>query len=208
MTKVAVVLAGCGFQDGAEIRESVIALLALDRQGAEVTVFAPDMEQTRVVNHLTGDEVDETRNVLVESARIARGEIQPLAQAKAADFDALVLPGGFGVALNLSDLAVKGAEATVQADYKRLITEFLEQQKPVGAICIAPAVLAAAVGKNYAPTVTIGDDAGTAGVIEACGGVHTVCATKDVVVDATHRVVSCSAYMRGDASIAEVADGD
>lgn len=206
MTKVAVVLAGCGHKDGAEIREAVLSLLYLDQQGADVSIFAPDMPQTDVINHLTGEVTRESRNVLVEAARIARGDIRPLSQAKAQDFDALVLPGGFGAAKNLSDLAMKGKDATVIPDYKRLLTEFLTQKKPIGAICISPAVLTAAVGKEFRPAVTIGEDAGTASAITAMGGIHETKATDHVAIDPKNKIASCSAYMRDD-RLSRVASG-
>lgn len=203
MTKVAVVLSGCGFLDGAEIRESVLSLLYLDQQGADVEIFAPDIPQADVVNHLTGKPEKESRNVLVESARIARGNIKPLAEADAGAFDALVLPGGFGVAKNLSDFAAKGEGASVLPEVKRLITAFLDSGKPVGAVCISPAVLVAAVGKGR---VTIGHDAGTAAVIEALGGHHVTCDANEAVLDEALGVVSCPAYML-DAPLSQIAAG-
>lgn len=205
MTNVAVILAGCGYLDGAEIREAVITLLALDRAGAKVQCFAPDVPQMHVVDHRTGKEVaGESRNVLAESARIARGQIRDLKEAKAAAFDALVLPGGYGAAKNLSDLAVKGAAATVLPDYKRLVTEFVQAGKPIGAICISPAVLTAALKETCDPTVTIGQDAD--GLIAGLGGHHQSCPTTGVCVDAAHKIVSCPAYM-SEARLADVATG-
>jgi len=199
MVKAAVILSGCGHKDGAEIRESVLALLYLDQHHATVQCFAPDCEQTDVVNHLTGETTKESRNVLVEAARIARGDIQPLTKLNPADFDALVIPGGFGAAKNLSDLATKGPDATVRPEFRAAVLGFLKQQKPIGAICIAPAVLAAAVKGEYAPTLTIGDDTGTAAAITAMGSTHKNCTTADFVYDETTRIASCSAYMRDDA---------
>lgn len=206
MTKVAVVLSGCGHQDGAEIRESVLSLLYLDEMGAEVSIFAPDKPQTKVADHRSGESVSETRNVLVEAARIARGGIAPLATLDAQAFDALVIPGGFGVALTLSDFAARGAEATVDADFARVISAFLKAGKPIGAICIAPAVLAAAA-KGAGLTLTIGEDAAVASAIEALGHTHRKAPTHTAVIDEKHRVASCSAYMRGDARISDVAKG-
>ncbi|MDG1287428.1 MAG: isoprenoid biosynthesis glyoxalase ElbB [Rickettsiales bacterium] len=207
MKNIAVILSGCGYLDGAEIRESVLTLLYLDQQGASVQCFAPDIEQMHVVNHLTGEEVaSESRNVLTESARIARGEVKDLAHLNATVFDALLIPGGFGVAKNLSDLAIKGADATVNDDFKRVTKDFLSQQKPIGAICIAPAVLAAAVSGDYAPTLTIGDDADTAGAIEAFGGTHQNCESAAYIYDETLKIASCSAYMRED-KLANIAKG-
>lgn len=204
MKKVAVILSGCGFLDGAEIRESVLALLYLDQNKASLSIFAPDVNQMHVVNHLNGEETNEQRNTLVEAARIARGDVKPLSELNASDFDALVIPGGFGVAKNISDLAAKGAEATVIGEFVKAVSEFFKQQKPIGAICIAPAVLTASL-KNIAKiNVTIGDD--TEGLIEGLGGTHTNCATEDIIIDAHNKIISCSAYMRED-SITNVATG-
>lgn len=206
MTKVAVVLSGCGHLDGAEIREAVLSLLYLDQQGAEAQCFAPDIAQHHVVDHRAGKETGETRNVLTEAARIARGKIKPLSEAKAADFDALVIPGGFGAAKNLSDLAFKGPAASVLPEFKALIEQFLAQKKPIGAICIAPAVLTAAIGKAAHPTVTIGEDQGTAAAIQAMGGTHKNAPSEQCVVDEKNRIVTCSAYMRDD-RLAAIAKG-
>lgn len=206
MTKIAVILSGCGYIDGAEVRESVLSLLYLDEQGAEVSIFAPNMNQHHVVNHLNGEEQPGTRNILEESARIARGKIQPLSELKEADFDGLVVPGGFGVAKNLSDLAFKGADATVLPEFATAIRAFFDAKKPIGAICITPAVLAAVL-KNEGVNVTIGDDEGTAGAISAFGNTHTNCATNASATDSKNSIFSCSAYMRDDASISDVAKG-
>ncbi len=206
MTKVAVILSGCGYLDGAEIRESVLSLLYLDEMGAEVSIFAPDVEQRDVMDHITGKPQDEKRNVLVEAARIARGKIAPLVQLNAEDFDALVIPGGFGVAKNLSDFALKGPEAEILPVFQKAIHDFEEAGKPIGAICISPAVLVAA-SKGDRLKVTIGEDAGVASAIEALGGIHENAATDAVVIDDTNMVASCSAYMRDDAPIADVAAG-
>ena len=205
MPKIAVILSGCGYLDGAEIREAVIALLALDRKGADVTIFAPDIEQNCVVNHITKEKAEnETRNVLIESARIARGNIGNLANIDANNFDALVLPGGFGAALNLSDLAIKGQDLTIIPDLERCIKDFISANKPIGAICISPAVLVAALRDQMSANVTIGDDED--GLIEGLGGTHTSCATADFIFDEEHNIVSCSAYMRDD-SLSNIADG-
>ncbi len=196
--KVAVVLSGCGHKDGAEIRESVCALLYLDQLGCEVQCFAPDLKQADVVDHLSGKPMNESRNILLESARIARGEIAPLSQAKAEQFDALVLPGGFGAAKNLSDFASKGKGCTVIPDLKRLIQDFHTAKKPIGAICIAPAVLAAALSGKTKAKLTVGDDKGVASAIEGLGHTHVECATDACVTDETNLISTCSAYMRND----------
>lgn len=198
MPKVAVVLSGCGFMDGAEIQESVFTLLYLDQAGAEVECFAPDKDQMHVVNHLTGDVAGESRNVLVESARIARGKVADLSTAKMADFDALVMPGGFGVAKNLSEFATRGADAEVDPELVRLVGEAVEAKKPVVAICISPAVLAAALKRvGSEATLTIGNDEGTASAIESLGSHHQSCPVNEAVVDEEHRIISTPAYMLG-----------
>jgi len=144
--KVAVILSGCGVYDGAEIHESVITLLRLDQRGAQVQCFAPNVPQLHVVDHYSGDEMDDTRNVLVESARIARGKIKDVKELHVGDFDALILPGGFGVAKNLSDFAISGANCTVQPDVLSATQAFVKAGKPVGLMCIAPALAAKIFG--------------------------------------------------------------
>ncbi|MGD2063771.1 MAG: isoprenoid biosynthesis glyoxalase ElbB [Nitrospirota bacterium] len=196
MARVGVVLAGCGYLDGAAVQEAVFTLLALDRAGAEVQCFAPDVDQRKVVNHLTGDDTDERRNVLVESARIARGKIADVAQAKASDLDALILPGGFGAALNLCDFAVSGPDCTVHPGVAGLVKAVHEAGKPIGAICIAPALIAKVLGEEGV-TVTIGTDQGVAQAIEAMGAVHEACPVDQMVADRERKVVTTPAYMLG-----------
>mgnify|MGYP001823009977 CR=1 FL=1 len=194
MTKVAVVLAGCGVYDGAEINEAVLALLSLEQQGASYQCFAPDMEQMHVINHLTGEPAEgEARNVLVEAARIARGNIQDLAAARAEDFDALLVPGGFGAAKNLSNFAVAGAGMEVQSDFLRLARAFHDSAKPIGLICIAPVMAAAICGEGA--RCTIGNDAETAAAIDAMGGQHLECPVSEARVDAERKLVTTPAYM-------------
>ena len=192
--KVAVVLAGCGFYDGAEVNEAVLTLLSLEQQGAEYQCFAPDIEQMHVVNHLTGEVAEgESRNVLVESARIARGNVLSLAEADAGDYGALLVPGGFGAAKNLSDFAVKGDAMTVQEDFLQFARAFHQAGKPVGLICIAPAMAAAIFGDGV--QCTIGDDAETAAAITAMGGEHITCPVDKTVVDSERKLVTTPAYM-------------
>ena len=205
MTKIGVLLSGCGVNDGCEIHEAVITLLTLDRAGAEAVCMAPDVAQLDVVNHLTGEATGEKRNVLVESARIARGNIKDISKVRAADIDGLIIPGGFGAAKNLSDFAVKGKDAVVNEDVKQLLNDMVSAGKPVGAICIAPATLTKALeGKN--PEVTIGNDIGTAGAIEAMGGQHKECSVDMIHVDSNNKLVTTPAYMLGP-SIKDVAVG-
>lgn len=203
--KIGVLLSGCGVFDGAEIHEAVLTLLFLDRASAAVVCMAPDMNQLHVINHLTQQEMDETRNVLVESARIARGEIHDVASISADDIDALIIPGGFGAAKNLSDFAVNGPDARVHPQVNRLLSEMADRSKPIGAICIAPAMLVRALG-GRSPQVTIGNDMGTAAAIESMGGGHTVCGVSDICVDEENNVVTTPAYMLGP-GIKEVATG-
>ncbi len=203
--KIGVVLSGCGVRDGSEIHEAVLTLLAIDRNGAEAVCMAPDMEFTET-NHLTMKETGAKRNVLVESARIARGNIKNIKDVTAADLDAVIFPGGFGAAKNLCDFAAKGAEATIQPDVARLIREMAKARKPIGAICIAPALIAATLGKEYAPEVTIGTDAGTAAAITKTGSSHRECPVTEFVVDKQHKIVSTPAYMLA-TCISETAQG-
>lgn len=203
--RVAVVLSGCGVFDGAEIHESVLSLLELERQGAEYQCFAPDIPQHHVINHLTGDEMDESRSVLVESARIARGNIKALGEFDAASFDALMLPGGFGAAKNLSSLAFDGPDCSVNADLKAAVNAMVEAGKPIGALCITPAVLAK-IFEGQAAELTIGSDPGTIGAIEAMGGQHHETTHGEVVVDERLKLVTSPCYML-DASISQIADG-
>jgi len=207
MARIGVCLSGCGVNDGAEIHESIITALTLDRAGAEIIYTAPDVKQTKVINHLTGDEMNEIRNVLVESARIARGDITDLAQLTSDDMDALLFPGGFGAALNLCDFALKGADCHIHPEVKRIIQEMLAAQKPLGFICIAPALFARAV-KNADMTakITIGNDQATADQIEKLGSQHEICSVDDCIVDEENKIVSTPAYMLA-GNISEAASG-
>ncbi|PAA16090.1 isoprenoid biosynthesis glyoxalase ElbB [Pseudomonas fragi] len=202
--KVAVILSGCGVYDGAEIHESVITLLRLDQRGAKVQCFAPDIAQLHVINHLTGEQMPETRNVLVESARIARGEIKDIREARVEDFDALIIPGGFGAAKNLSSFATQGAACTVQPEVLSLAEAFAEAGKPIGLMCISPAIAA----KIYGPGVicTIGTDADTAAAVTKMGGSHQECEVSEIVEDKARKLVSTPAYMLAK-SISEAASG-
>ena len=205
MKKIGVVLSGCGVYDGSEIHEAVLTLLAIDRQGCEAVCMAPKADLS-VVNHLTTQETGEKRDVLVESARIARGNIRDIAEIKAADLDAIVFPGGFGAAKNLCDFAFKGAAAAVNPGVSRLLHEMAAAKKPIGAVCIAPALIAAVLGKEYSTTVTIGTDAGTAAEIDKTGAKHQTCPVTEIVVDLKNKLVTSPAYMLA-TRISEVADG-
>jgi enhancing lycopene biosynthesis protein 2 len=204
--KVGVLLSGCGVMDGAEIHEAVLTMLALDRAGAEIVCLAPDREQAAVVNHLTNTPQGEKRNALVEAARIARGRIRDVAGVKAKDLDALILPGGFGAARNLSTFADEGPKASVEPGVARLLKELHAAKKPIGALCIAPAVVAAALGKEAHPELTIGMDEGTGSALEAMGARHVRTPVSDVVVDRKNRIVTNACYMLA-TRISQVADG-
>jgi len=205
VVKVAVVLSGCGVYDGAEIHESVLTLLRLAQRGATVSVFAPDIDQHHVVNHLTGEVVtDQSRNVLTESARIARGEIAALSTADPDAFDALIVPGGFGAAKNLSDFASAGAELTVEPGLLAFARALNVAAKPIGLICIAPTLAAAICGEGV--ECTIGDDKETAAAVVASGARHIRCTVGDICIDETRRLVTTPAYMVAE-NIAEAAEG-
>jgi enhancing lycopene biosynthesis protein 2 len=205
LKKIAVVLSGCGFQDGSEITEAVSLLIALNEAGGEVTCFAPDI-QISVNNHLTGKPESEKRSLLAESARIARGHVTDLKNLHAKDFDAIAFPGGFGAAKNLSNWAEKGAACEVNPDVKRVIEEFHAASKPIGAVCIAPVLIAKVLGK-FKPTLTIGEDAATAAEIVKAGGVHEECPVDDYISDRETKLVTTPAYMYGDAKPNEVFKG-
>ncbi len=207
MKKAAVVLAGSGVYDGAEIHESVITLLALDRAGVEVKMFAPDIEQYHVVNHISGEEMDEKRNVLIESARIARGKIEDIRNADMSEFDMVIFPGGFGVAKNFCNLAFKGKDCEVNPEIEAFIVKAISDKKALGFICIAPALLAKVASKvGVKLSVTIGSDAGTAEVIQSFGSDHVNCPVDEIAIDEKNKIVTVPAYMLG-TGIGEVADG-
>jgi len=203
--KVAVILSGCGVYDGAEIHESVLTLLALSRAGVHSQCLAPNVNQSHVINHLTGEvATGETRNVLVEAARIARGDILDVGKANPADYSALFFPGGFGAAKNLCDFAFAGADCAVQPDVLKFASAFAAARKPVCFICIAPAMIPRIYGAGA--RATIGTDRDTAAAIEKMGGVHVACSVREIVVDEQHRIVSTPAYMLAH-NIAEAAAG-
>ena len=209
MAKVGVVLSGCGFLDGSEIHEATLTLFYLDRAGAEIIQMAPDIEQSDVVNHLLSEPVaGETRNVLVESARIARGNVKDIAQIKVEDIDALVFPGGFGAAKNLCDFAAAGTDCQVDPEVSRLVKGMISAGKPVGLACIAPVLAARIAGDlgGFKPTVTIGNDGDTAAAVEKMGGAHQNCGVTEIVIDSEHRIVTTPAYMLAD-RISQVFDG-
>jgi enhancing lycopene biosynthesis protein 2 len=202
-----VILSGAGFLDGAEIQEAVLALLAIDEARAQARIFAPKLPFAEV-DHTTTKATGQTRDVLAEAARIARGKISDIHAVKGADVDGWVIPGGYGAAKNLCDFAQKGEQATAHKDVARVVREALSAQIPVGACCIAPALLAVimrATGTHL--RLTIGNDPDTSRALTAMGAVHEDCAVTDVCVDADHRVVTAPAYMYGEARVSDVKTG-
>ncbi|MBP7865303.1 MAG: isoprenoid biosynthesis glyoxalase ElbB [Acidobacteria bacterium] len=207
MKKVGVVLSGCGVYDGSEIHEAVLTLLALDRKGFEIVCLAPDAPQADVVDHRTGSAAPESRNILAEAARIARGKVRDLAGARPDELDALVFPGGFGAAKNLCTFAVQGPDCSVNPDVRRLVLGMHAAGKPLCALCIAPALLAKVLGDaGVRVTLTIGNDPGTAEALRKAGALHQDCPADGCVVDEANRVVTTPAYMRA-GRISEAADG-
>ena len=205
--KIGVLLAGSGVYDGSEIHEATLTLYFLDRAGAEILCAAPNKDQLHVVDHQTSEEAGASRNVLVESARISRGSMLDLASLKASDIDGLILPGGFGAAKNLADYAVKGRDCSVDPEVQRIIREVVDAGKPLGAMCIAPVVVAAALkDSGVQPTLTIGSDAGTAADLVFFGANHQDTNVDDIAVDEANKIVSTPAYMLGP-GISDIAKG-
>ncbi len=203
MKKFAMILAGSGVQDGSEIHEATLSMLAIMQQGGSYQLFAPNVEQHNVVNHLTGEEMNEKRNVLVESARIARGQIKSLDDFSAGDFDALIIPGGFGVAKNLCDYAFKGADCSVNPQVAEAINTMHDQKKPIGALCISPVLLSKVLGEV---TITVGDDDSTIDKVEEMGSQHLVTTHGEVIYDDDHNLFTTPCYML-DANIRQVYQG-
>lgn len=205
MPRFAIVLSGCGRADGSEIHESVSAMLAIDNMGCIYRCFAPNIEQATVINHLTSKKTDEKRNVLVESARIARGEIQDLNNINLDDFDCIVFPGGLGAITNWCDFAQKGVACTVESSISHVLNEAYDKRIVIGAMCIAPVVVAKVLGK-HGVTVTIGNDKTTAQKIDETGAKHKNTSVVKACVDEENLIVTTPAYMLAK-SIKEVFDG-
>ena len=207
MTKrIGVLLSGCGALDGSEIHEAVLTLLALDRAGVEILCTAPDIDQIHVINHLTQEETADVRNVLVESARIARGNIVDIDALDAQKIDGLILPGGFGAVKNLCTFALKGPHGDVNPLVLELVRLARAEKKPIGAIGISPAAVVMALKEACQPSVTIGTDAGAAAAIHTMGGGHHACKVDEIHVDPVNRIVSTPGYVLG-AGIKEIAAG-
>lgn len=212
MKKVAVLLSGCGVYDGSEIQEAVFSLLAIAENGGSYHCFAPNISQYHVINHLTGEEMKESRNALIEAARIARGEIKDLAQFNATDFDALVIPGGFGAAKNLTQWAFKGSDGEIHPEVQRCIREMVASKKPIAALCMGPTVVAKALqGTEHHPSLSVGtitekspyDIAAISSGIEATGATAVMKSIRELEIDTQYRIISAPCYMM-EASIIEV----
>lgn len=203
MKKIAVILSGCGVFDGAEIHEATLAMLAIKQAGYNYQIFAPDVQQTDTVNHHTGQESQEKRNVLVESARIARGKALPLDQFNPEQYDALIIPGGFGAAKNLCNFASQGAAFTVIPQLEKVLKHMNRLGKPIGAICIAPVILAKVFPGSQ---VTVGTKGQASDIIEQIGSIHTETTHAQIVIDHQNKLVSTPCYML-DADITQIAQG-
>ncbi len=205
MANVGVILSGCGFLDGSEIHEAALTLLFLDREGVKTACLAPDINQSEVIDHLTKKAAAGTRNVLVEASRLARGDIKDIKDIHAKDLDALIFPGGYGVAKNICDFARQGIGCMVNPEVERLIKEMYRAKKPLGFICIAPVIAAKVLGV-FNPELTIGNDKDTAEAVRKMGARHKVCKVDEIAVDENNKIVSTPAYMLGP-SISRVALG-
>ncbi|HEY1101231.1 MAG TPA: isoprenoid biosynthesis glyoxalase ElbB [Myxococcota bacterium] len=206
-TSIGVILSGAGYLDGTEISEAVLVLLALSSAGADVTIYAPDIKLVEV-DHVTQQPTGAERSVLKEAARIARGQIKELSRARGTDHEGWVVPGGYGAAKNLSDFAERGAAGVVNKDFNRVIRDAFAARIPVGACCIAPAVIGlVAKGSSTKLKLTIGTDKDTARAIQHMGHTHVDAAVSDVVLDKDRKVVTTPAYMYADADLAAVSVG-
>lgn len=206
MKNVAIVLAGSGYLDGSEIREAVLSTLAIDRTGAAYKFFSVDKNQHHTVNHATSEPSTQTRNVLEESARIARGDVKDISELNVKEFDALVIPGGFGIAKNLSTFAFEGGAASVEPSVSTLLQDFNNACKPIGAVCIAPALVALTLG-HKSVKLTVGAESEVSQELEKTGAVHIECATTEYVFDEQNLVLSTPAYMTSGVSLSDIETG-
>lgn len=203
MKKIAIILSGCGVFDGSEIHEATLTMLAITKQQASYTCYAPNINQHHVINHITGKEMDQQRNVLIESSRIARGKILDLKKLDPNNFDAVVFPGGFGVAKNLSNFAFKGNNCNVNSEIESVVKDFWKAKKPIGALCISPAIIAKILPNLI---VTIGNDKNTITEIEKMGTKHQVTNHGEITIDTDNKIVTSPCYML-DANILQIEQG-
>jgi enhancing lycopene biosynthesis protein 2 len=201
--KIAVILSGCGVYDGSEIQEAILTLYSIAKHGGIYKVFAPDIPQSHVINHITGKVMDESRNVLVESSRISRGDISPLSELKVGEFDAVIFPGGFGAAKNLSSFAFEGDNCTVNQEVTEVVKKAAHLKIPIGALCITPVLIAKVLGKSE---LTIGNDETTEAALIKMGASHKLTSHGEIVIDKDNKIVSSPCYML-DANILQIAEG-
>lgn len=201
--KIAIILSGCGVFDGSEIHEATMCMYSTMKNGGQYELFAPNINQHHVINHLTGEQMNETRNVLVESARIGRGEVKALSELNMQNFDALLLPGGFGAAKNLSDFAFKGAYCNINSELENIIRDAVSKSKPIGALCISPVILAKVLP---GATVTIGDEENPSNEIIKMGSFHKNTTHGEIIIDEKYKIVTTPCYML-DANIVDIAVG-
>ena len=206
MKKIGVVLSGSGARDGSEIHEATLTLLFLDKAGVEIEYMAPDIEQYELINHLTGQKVEnQKRNVLEESARIVHGKIKDISQVKPSELDGIIFPGGLGVTKNLCNYVVEGINCKVNQEVEQIIRKMHQENKPLGFICLAPLIAAKVLGE-YRPQLTIGNKEVLSENIEKMGGKHIACEAGEIVVDKKNRIVTTPAYMMGK-NISQIAEG-
>lgn len=203
MKKFAIILAGSGVYDGSEIHEATLSMLAIMQHGGSYQCFAPDIDQHHVINHLNGEEMDETRNVMIESARIARGDVKNISEFKVADYDVLIMPGGFGVAKNLCDFAFKGGDCTVNLEVAEVVKAMHEAGKPIGALCISPVVVSKVLGDVE---LTLGQDEDAIAGVEKMGSKHIKTTHGEVIIDKKNNIFTTPCYML-DANILQIYDG-
>jgi len=202
--KFGILLSGCGVYDGAEIQETVLTMLAVKEIGAEYVCISVDAEQHHVINHLTGEEMNETRNMLVESARVARGEVTNIREITPADIDGLIIPGGFGSAKNFTKWAFEGPDGAILPEVKLLLVNLVNIGKPVVALCVSPVVLAKALeDANLKTTMTIGSDleespydiTAFAAGLEHTGVIPSMKTINEIHVDEENKIITAPCYM-------------
>ncbi len=189
---IAVILSGCGHRDGSEIHEATLTLWAIHKNGADFQCYAPNITQHHVLNHVTGEEMEENRNVFIESARISRGNLKTLDEFNADEHDSLIIPGGLGAAKNLCSFAFDGDHCQVNSDLQKALLSMFEQNKPIGALCIAPVILARLFDNI---TITIGNSTDVETKIESMGAIHQQASPTDIIVDEAHKIVTTPCYM-------------
>lgn len=210
--KIGVLLSGSGVYDGSEIQEAVLTLLAIEEIEAEAICISIDKPQHHVINHLNGEEMNDSRNMLIESARIARGNIKNINDVSPNDIDAMVIPGGFGAAKNFTSWAFNGSDGEILPEVKLLLVNLINIGKPIAALCVSPVVLAKALeGSTITPTLTIGTDkepspyditAFTDG-LQKTGMQTEMKSVREINIDVKNKIISAPCYMM-EASIVDV----